>query len=44
MVPFVDLQAQYRAIKAEIDEAVEYAENAPYADPEVALERVYAEG
>jgi 2-oxoisovalerate dehydrogenase E1 component alpha subunit len=31
-------------IKAEIDEAVEYAENAPYADPEEALERVYAEG
>ena len=32
------------AIKAEIDEAVEYAEGAPYADPEDALERVYAEG
>ncbi len=31
-------------IKAEVDEAVEYAENAPYADPEEALERVYAEG
>jgi 2-oxoisovalerate dehydrogenase E1 component alpha subunit len=31
-------------IKAEIDEAVEYAENASYADPEEALERVYAEG
>jgi len=31
-------------IKEEIDEAVEYAENAPYADPEEALERVYAEG
>ena len=31
-------------IKAEIDEAVEYAESAPYADPEEALERVYAEG
>ncbi|HLL56456.1 MAG TPA: thiamine pyrophosphate-dependent enzyme, partial [Rubrobacteraceae bacterium] len=31
-------------IKAEIDEAVEYAENAPYADSEEALERVYAEG
>ena len=31
-------------IKAEIDEAVEYAEDAPYADPEEALERVYAEG
>ena len=33
-----------RRIKAEIDEAVEHAENAPYADPEEALERVYAEG
>ncbi|MDQ4001695.1 MAG: thiamine pyrophosphate-dependent dehydrogenase E1 component subunit alpha [Actinomycetota bacterium] len=31
-------------IKVEIDEAVEYAEKAPYADPEEALERVYAEG
>jgi 2-oxoisovalerate dehydrogenase E1 component alpha subunit len=31
-------------IKAEIDEAVEYAEGIPYADPEEALERVYAEG
>ena len=31
-------------IKAEVDEAVEYAEAAPYADPEEALERVYAEG
>ena len=31
-------------IKAEIDEAVEYAEEAPYADPEEALECVYAEG
>jgi 2-oxoisovalerate dehydrogenase E1 component alpha subunit len=31
-------------IKAEIDEAVEYAESAPYADSEEALERVYAEG
>ncbi len=31
-------------IKAEIDEVVEYAEGAPYADPEEALERVYAEG
>jgi 2-oxoisovalerate dehydrogenase E1 component alpha subunit len=31
-------------IKVEIDEAVEYAEDAPYADPEEALERVYAEG
>jgi 2-oxoisovalerate dehydrogenase E1 component alpha subunit len=31
-------------IKSEVDEAVEYAENAPYADPEEALERVYAEG
>jgi 2-oxoisovalerate dehydrogenase E1 component alpha subunit len=30
-------------IKAEIDEAVEYAEGTPYADPEEALERVYAE-
>jgi 2-oxoisovalerate dehydrogenase E1 component alpha subunit len=32
------------AIKVEIDEAVEYAEGAPYADPEEALDRVYAEG
>jgi 2-oxoisovalerate dehydrogenase E1 component alpha subunit len=31
-------------IKGEVDEAVGYAENAPYADPEEALERVYAEG
>ncbi|HZC19279.1 MAG TPA: thiamine pyrophosphate-dependent dehydrogenase E1 component subunit alpha [Rubrobacteraceae bacterium] len=31
-------------IKAEVDEAVEYAEQAPYAEPEEALERVYAEG
>jgi 2-oxoisovalerate dehydrogenase E1 component alpha subunit len=31
-------------IKAEVDEAVEYAEEAPYADPEEVLERVYAEG
>jgi 2-oxoisovalerate dehydrogenase E1 component alpha subunit len=31
-------------VKAEVDEAVEYAEAAPYADPEEALERVYAEG
>src|SRR5215217_2819718 len=31
-------------IKAEVDEAVEYAERAPYADPEEVLERVYAEG
>ncbi|MBX6762551.1 MAG: thiamine pyrophosphate-dependent dehydrogenase E1 component subunit alpha [Rubrobacteraceae bacterium] len=30
-------------IKAEIDEAVEYAEAAPFAEPEEALERVYAE-
>jgi 2-oxoisovalerate dehydrogenase E1 component alpha subunit len=30
-------------IKAEVDEAVEYAEGAPHADPEEALERVYAE-
>src|SRR4051794_25715370 len=30
-------------IKGEIDEAVEYAEQAPYAEPEEALERVYAE-
>ncbi|WP_420541902.1 thiamine pyrophosphate-dependent dehydrogenase E1 component subunit alpha [Rubrobacter calidifluminis] len=30
-------------IKAEIDEAVEYAEAAPFAGPEEALERVYAE-
>jgi len=32
------------AIKVEIDEAVEYAEEAPYADPDEALDRVYAEG
>jgi 2-oxoisovalerate dehydrogenase E1 component subunit alpha len=31
-------------IKAEVDGAVEYAENAPFADPEEALERVYVEG
>ena len=31
-------------VKAEVDEAVEYAEAAPYAEPEEALERVYAEG
>ena len=31
-------------IKAEVDEAVEYAEAAPYAEPEEALEPVYAEG
>lgn len=31
-------------IKAEVDEAVEYAEEAPPADPEEVLERVYAEG
>jgi 2-oxoisovalerate dehydrogenase E1 component alpha subunit len=30
-------------IKAEVDEAVEYAEAAPFADPEEALDRVYAE-
>src|ERR687896_14698 len=30
-------------IKAEVAEASEYAENAPYADPEEALEGVYAE-
>ena len=30
-------------IKAEVDEAVEYAEEAPSADPEEVLERVYAE-
>jgi len=30
-------------IKADIDEAVEYAEQALYAEPEEALERVYAE-
>jgi len=33
-----------RAIKAEVDEAVEYAEAAPSADPESALRGVYAEG
>ena len=31
-------------IKDEVDEAVEYAEQAPYAEPEEALERIYAEG
>ncbi|HEU4847747.1 MAG TPA: thiamine pyrophosphate-dependent enzyme, partial [Rubrobacteraceae bacterium] len=31
-------------IKAEVAEASEYAEQAPFADPEEALERVYAEG
>ncbi len=31
-------------VKAEVDEAVEYAEATPYAEPEEALERVYAEG
>ncbi|MDQ3303523.1 MAG: thiamine pyrophosphate-dependent enzyme, partial [Actinomycetota bacterium] len=31
-------------IKGEVEEAAEYAEQAPYADPEEALERVYAEG
>jgi 2-oxoisovalerate dehydrogenase E1 component alpha subunit len=30
-------------IKAEVDEAVEYAEAAPYAEPEEALERLFAE-
>jgi 2-oxoisovalerate dehydrogenase E1 component alpha subunit len=30
-------------IKAEVEEAVEYAEDAPFADPEESLERVYAE-
>jgi 2-oxoisovalerate dehydrogenase E1 component alpha subunit len=32
------------SIKAEISEASDYAEEAPYADPEESLERVYAEG
>jgi 2-oxoisovalerate dehydrogenase E1 component alpha subunit len=31
-------------IKAEVTEASDYAEAAPFADPEEALERVYAEG
>jgi 2-oxoisovalerate dehydrogenase E1 component alpha subunit len=31
-------------IKAEVTEASEYAEQAPFAEPEEALERVYAEG
>src|SRR5215207_2016560 len=31
-------------IKAEVAEASDYAEQAPFADPEEALERVYAEG
>ncbi|TCJ15080.1 thiamine pyrophosphate-dependent dehydrogenase E1 component subunit alpha [Rubrobacter taiwanensis] len=30
-------------IRAEVDEATEYAENAPYADPESAMRYVYAE-
>ncbi|GGK19168.1 2-oxoisovalerate dehydrogenase subunit alpha [Caldalkalibacillus thermarum] len=30
-------------VKQEVDEATEYAENAPYADPEYALKYVYAE-
>ncbi len=30
-------------LKLEIEEATEYAENAPYADPEYALKHVYAE-
>src|SRR5215210_4020438 len=33
-----------RGIKAEVDEAVDYAEAAPSADPESALAGVYAEG
>jgi 2-oxoisovalerate dehydrogenase E1 component alpha subunit len=36
-----ELEAQ---IKAEVAEASDYAEEAPFADPEEALERVYAEG
>jgi 2-oxoisovalerate dehydrogenase E1 component alpha subunit len=31
-------------IKAEVAEASEYAENAPFADPEDVLSGVYAEG
>ena len=31
-------------IRAEVTEASDYAENAPFADPEEALEGVYAEG
>ena len=31
-------------VKAEVTEASDYAEKAPFADPEKALERVYAEG
>ena len=31
-------------IKAEVAEASDYAENAPFAEPEEALEGVYAEG
>lgn len=31
-------------VRTEVEEAVEYAEAAPYADPEEALERVYADG
>jgi 2-oxoisovalerate dehydrogenase E1 component alpha subunit len=37
-------EALAERVKAELDEAVEYAEEAPYAEPEEALERVYAEG
>ncbi len=36
-----ELEAQ---IKAEVAEASDYAEEAPFADPDEALERVYAEG
>jgi 2-oxoisovalerate dehydrogenase E1 component alpha subunit len=31
-------------VKAEVDEAIEYAEAASYAEPEEVLKRVYAEG
>ena len=36
-------EAMEREIKAEVAEASEYAENAPFADPEEALTRVYEE-
>ena len=31
-------------IMKEVNEATDYAENAPYAEPEYALRHVYAEG
>ncbi len=37
-------EAMEAEIRAEVTEASDYAENAPFADPEEALEGVYAEG